>query len=252
MERSEKEIEHMVKKQLEAMKDVRGCHQVTVRMTGKRLDVSAHVFVDSNLRFEEVHRIVSKIEREVKKKLRGNARVTVQTEPIGHNSHDLVKVVKDIAESVPGSRGVHDIHIQKIAGKLCVDLHLEVRANMTVKQAHEISVRVEKGLRAELDISEITIHIEDASDLIARERLSGDATELEWYIEHAAKLFPEIKTAHGIKIRTVNDKTHLAFSCHFEPNITVKHAHEVSEKLQSMIRSAYPDVERIDIHEEPA
>jgi divalent metal cation (Fe/Co/Zn/Cd) transporter len=242
----------MIKKQLEAMKDVRGCHQVSVRMTGKRLDVSAHVLVDSSLRFEEVHRIVSDIEREVRKSVQRVARITVQTEPVGHNSHELGEIVKDIAESVPGSRGVHNIHIQKIAGKLCVDLHLEVRANMTVKQAHDVSDQIDKKLRSELGISEITIHIEDASDLIAREELRGDATELKWYVEHAVKRFPEIKTVHGVRIRRVGDKTHLAFSCHFDPSITVKHAHEVSDKFQSMIRSAYPDVERIDIHEEPA
>jgi divalent metal cation (Fe/Co/Zn/Cd) transporter len=233
------------------MKDVKGCHQVDVRMTGKRFEVNMHLSLDRNLKFEEVHGIASNIEREVQRTL-PHARVTIQTEPIGDNSQGLGRVVKEIAESVPGSRGVHDIHIQKIAGKLCVDLHLEVSANMTVKQAHDVSDQIENKLRsAKLNISEITIHVESASDMITRE-LKGNGTELKWYVEHAVKRFPEIKAIHGVRIRRVGDKKHLVLSCHFDPGITVEHAHEVSDKLENIIKGAYPDVERIDVHEEPA
>jgi len=251
VERSQIEIERRVRKQIESMKDVRGCHEVHVRAIGKRLEISAHVLLDSSLGFDQVHKIVSDIDREVRKRVSRFARITIQTEPIGGNSRDMVSVVKNVAESVPGSRGVHDIHIQKIAGKLCVDLHLEVSANMTVKQAHDVAEQIEKKLKSGSDISEVTIHIESASDLITRE-LKGDATRLRWYIEDAIKRFPEIKTIHGIEIRKLDDKTHVVFSCHFDPDVSVKHAHDVSDKLENMIRSAYPDVERIDIHEEPS
>jgi divalent metal cation (Fe/Co/Zn/Cd) transporter len=32
----------------------------------------------------------------------------------------------------------------------------------------------------------------------------------------------------------------------------MKQAHEISIKLENVIKSAYPEVSRIDIHEEPA
>jgi divalent metal cation (Fe/Co/Zn/Cd) transporter len=143
------------------------------------------------------------------------------------------------------------IHIQRIAGELCVDLHIEVSANMTVKQAHDVADQVEKKLKSELNVSEATIHIESASDLVTRE-LKEDATKLRWYIEDVIKRFPEIKTIHSVEIRKLGEKTHVVLSCHFDPEVTVKHAHDVSDRLESMIKGAYPDVERIDIHEEPA
>jgi len=122
VERSEKEIGQMIKKQVEAIKEVKGSHQISVRMTGKRFHVRMHLLLDSNLKFEDVHKIASNVEREVNKVV-PNARVTVHTEPVGSNRHNLRRMVKEIAESVPGSRCVHDIHIQKTGGKLCVDLH---------------------------------------------------------------------------------------------------------------------------------
>ncbi|MFH0848634.1 MAG: cation transporter dimerization domain-containing protein [archaeon] len=250
VERSEKEIADMVKKRVERVESVRVCRQVNVRMTGKRFDVNLHLGLDSNLRFEDVHKIVSDVEREVRALLR-NARVTVETEPVGNGKHDLSRIVKETAESVPGSRGVHDIHIQRVDGKLLVDLHLEVRANMTLKQAHEITDEVERMLKAKrLNISEATIHIESASDVISSE-MRGDNTEVKWYVEHLAKRFPEIKKIRGIKVRKIGTRTHVSLRCRLTPDIEVKRAHEISNKLEKMIRDAFPDVDRIDVHEEP-
>jgi divalent metal cation (Fe/Co/Zn/Cd) transporter len=251
VERSRKEIARIIKKKVQAMNDVKDCHQVTVRITGKRCDVDMHVSLDSRLRFEDVHKIASRIEREVKRVV-PNARVTVQTEPHGHAREDIRALVKEIADEVPGSRGVHNVHIQKIDGALCVDLHLEVSANMTVKQANEISHDIERKLKASNpNISEVTIHMESASDLISRE-LQGGGTEFKWYIEHAAKRFPEIKTVHGIRVRRIGDRLHLVLRCRFDPNLSMKQAHETSTKLENTIKSAYPIIDRIDVHEEPA
>jgi divalent metal cation (Fe/Co/Zn/Cd) transporter len=251
VERSEKEIARIIKSRVEEIDDVKGCHQVAVRVTGKRLGVNMHLSIDSSLKFEEVHKIVSEVEREVRK-LAPYARITVQTDPYGHHREDIRTLVKETAEGVPGSRGVHNIHIQKIDGKLGVDFHLEVGANMTVKQADEISDRIEKKLRAaNPSFSEITIHIESASDILSRE-LQGGGTELKWYIEHAAKRFPEIKKVHGIRVRRWGDGLHVVFRCHFDPKLTMAQAHEASTKFENAIKNAYPRVARIDVREEPA
>ena len=251
VERSETEIARAIKKRVETITDVRDCHLVTVRITGKRCDVDLHVSLDINLRFEDVHRIASKIEREVRHIL-PKARVTVQTDPQEHRREDIRTLVKEIADRVPGSRGVHNVHVQRIDEKTCLDFHLEVSANMTVKHADEISSEIEKKLKAaNPNISEVTIHMESASDLISRE-LQGGGTEVKWYIEHAAKRFPEIKTVHGIRIRRIGDRFHVVLRCRFDPKLSIKRAHDVSTELEAMIKDAYPRIDRVDIREEPA
>jgi divalent metal cation (Fe/Co/Zn/Cd) transporter len=251
VERSQEEIARIIRKRVEAIKDVKGCHQLSVLMTGKRFYVEMHVLLDSNLRFEDAHKISSSIEREVKGVV-PNARVTIHTEPLGSSRESIWKLVKDVAEGVPGSRGVHNIHIQTIEGKLCVDFHLEVSANMTVQQAHEVSEQVENKIKAvNPNISEITVHMETASDRISRE-LIGVETELRSFIEDVVKRFPEIKRVHGIRIRKVDDSLHIVLRCHFDSTINVKKAHEISNNLEREIRSAYPRIARIDVHEEAA
>jgi divalent metal cation (Fe/Co/Zn/Cd) transporter len=123
---------------------------------------------------------------------------------------------------------------------------------MTVKQAHDVADQVERSIRkANPDISEVTVHIESASDRVSRE-LAGVETELESYIQHIAERFPEIKDVCDIKIRRFGNTTHLVLQCHFDPNLSIERAHEISSKLEKEIRTAYPNITRIDIHEEPA
>jgi divalent metal cation (Fe/Co/Zn/Cd) transporter len=251
VERSEKEMAQIIKKRVETLNDVKSCHRVTVRITGKRYDVDMHVSLESSLSLEDVHKIASKVEREVKRLL-PSARVTVQSHPQGHRRENIRTLVKEIADKVPGSRGVHNIHVQRIGQNLFVDLHLEIRANMTVKQADAISDQIERKLKAaNPNISEVTVHMESASDLICRE-MHGGGTELKWYIEHAAKRFPEIKTVHGIRIRRIGDRLHVALRCGFDPKLGMKRAHDISTDLETAIKNAYPTIDRIVVHEEPA
>lgn len=212
--------------------------------------MSMHVSLDSKLNFREIRKITSNIGREVKKIL-PNARVTAQTDPLGYVQEDTRTLVKEIADRLPGSKGVHNVHVQKIDGKLCVDLHLEVSEEMTVKQAHEISRQIETKLKAaNSNISEITVHVESGPDHISRE-MKEDDTELKWFIEHVAKRFDEIKGVHGIKTRRVANGRHVVLRCHFDPELSMKEAYKITTNLQNAIKSAYPGIARIDIQEEP-
>jgi divalent metal cation (Fe/Co/Zn/Cd) transporter len=252
LERSPKETSQTIKSAIEELSEVKGVRNVSVRMTGKRLDITARVLLDNTLRFEDIHRIVSSIERQVRSKVQRIARITVQTEPVGHARTGLASLVSEIAENVAGSRGVHNVYIQRINGKICVDLRLEVGANITVKQAHEISKEVERRLiAANPHVSEVTIHLESASDLVSRE-LEGHGAELRWYIEHTAMKFPEIKAVNGVKIRRGGNTMRAVLRCHFDPNMSVKQAHDISLKLEKTVKSAYPILDDLEVLQEPA
>lgn len=251
VQRSEQEIEEMIKRKVGTIKEVKGVRQLDVRISGKRIDVAMHLLMDSNLSWEDAHRISHDVEREVILKF-PDARVTVNTEPVEDGRESIWKLVKEIAEGTPGSRGVHNIHIQRIDDKLCVDLHLEVSANMTVKQAHYVADQVENKIRAaSKGISEVTVHIETASERVSRE-MAGVQAELDAYIEHLAERFPEIKEVRGIRVRRFGDTTHVVLQCRFDPNLCIEEAHLIASRLEKEIRSVYPNVARIDIHEEPA
>jgi divalent metal cation (Fe/Co/Zn/Cd) transporter len=251
VERSEKEIAHAIMKRVKAIEGVRDCRQPLLGLTGKRIRVVLPISLDSNLRSENIHKIGLKIERKVKN-LVPEARLIIHTEPAQSNLEHTWNLVKNIAEGVPGTRGVNNIHIQKVNGNLVVDLQLEVAANTTVKQAHNISEEIEKRMKASNPaISEITVHTESALDRISRETTGAD-TELKWYIVHVVRRFPEIIGVHGVKVRKIGSDLHVILRCRFDPNLSVREAQEFSDRLEKTIRNAYPDVARIIIHKEPA
>ena len=250
VERSKEEIADAIRKRLESVEGVKAVPQLDVRVSGKRLDVNVFLSVEAHLEWKDSHKIALTAEREVKTEY-PRARVVINTEPLGGAGESVWKLVKDTAEGVPGSRGVHNIHIQKIDKKLYVDMHLEVSANMTVKQAHEVADQVEKKIMAaDSNVSEVTIHIESASERVSRE-LAGVETELESYVAHIAQEFPEIKDVCNIEIRRVGDALHMVLRCHFDADLSIQKAHEISSQLEKEIRSAYPRITRIDVHEEP-
>jgi divalent metal cation (Fe/Co/Zn/Cd) transporter len=251
VERSEDEVARIVRSKVEGTKGVKSLHDLTVRITRKRIDVSVHVVLDGEPQPEDAHRIASDIESAVKTAF-SSARVTIHTETADGEGEKIWKLVKEIAQQTPGSRDVHSIHVQMIDEKLYVDLHLEVSANMTVKQAHEVADQVEERIKkANPQISEITVHMESASDRISKE-LMGVDTELQLYVEHLARHFPEIKGIHGVTARRFGEELHLVFHCSFDPNAPIEKAHEVTRELEKAIRDAYPKITRIDVHEEPA
>lgn len=251
VERSQEEIAEAIKKKVETANGVRGVSQLDVRVSGKRLDVNLLLLVDENLSWEDAHRIALNVERVVTSDY-PQARVVVNTEPFGVGTEGVWSLTKDVADSVPGSRGVHNIHVQRIDQKLDVDLHLEVSATLNVKQAHEIADQVETKIKsANPNIGEVTVHIETASERISRE-MSKVETELEQFVKHAAQSFPDIKEVTDIEVRRVGNVTHLVLCCKFDPTLSIEKAHRTSSHLEREIRDAYPEITRIDIHEEPA
>ncbi len=251
VERSEQELAQMIRKRAEGVKGVKEIRQINVRVSSKRLDVNMHVLVEKSASEEDPHALALRIEDNVRKEF-PNARIAINTEPAEDGKENLWKMVKDVAEAEPGSRGVHSIHIQKIGGKLYIDLHLEVGSNLTVKQAHRVSENVERKIRAaNAGVSEITIHIESASEQVSRE-MTGVEGELMAYIEDMAKEFPEIKSVYGIRISRFGNVIHVVLRSRFDPNLKIGKAHEISARFERAIRAAYPAIARIDIHEEPA
>ena len=229
--------------------EVRACGLPGVRLSGKRIRVELSISLDRNLEFYRTHQVALKIERTVKSIL-PNARVIIRTEPYQSNLEKPWNLVRKIAEGVPGTRGVTDLHVQEVDGRLTADLAVEVSANMTMKQAHKIALDVEKRIRGiDPSISEVNVHAETVLERISREATGAD-TELKWYIAHVARRFPGIKSVQGIRIRKVGNDLQVLLRCQFDPSLNVRKATEFSNELEKTIRDAYPDVARIIIKKE--
>jgi divalent metal cation (Fe/Co/Zn/Cd) transporter len=250
-ERSSSELSRMIERKVRGIRNVRDVRRVRVDLTGKKPVIVVGVWLDSKSTYEDTHRTALTIENEVKDIL-PNSRVFIRTEPAGSDRDHIWRLVKEIAESVPGSRGAHNIHIHKVNGKLGIDFHLEVSANMTVKQAHRVSEQIEKKLKeSDSNIVEVLIHEESVEDLVDSER-SGAGTEIRWYIDHVKKRFPEIKDMSKPEIRRAGDKLYVVMKCSFNPDISMKEADDIIQRFESSVKAAVPELAMIEVQKEPA
>ncbi|MBQ9494124.1 MAG: cation transporter [Treponema sp.] len=81
----------------------------------------------------------------------------------GNTNEEMYRRMFDAVRSVQGVSHPHRARIRKIASRWDIDLDIEVDANMTVYEAHEIANNVEKAVHAAIsDIYDIMVHIEPA------------------------------------------------------------------------------------------
>lgn len=74
------------------------------------------------------------------------------------------KIFKAI-DSVKGVQNPHRVRVRKIGYKLKIGVDIEVDGNLSLKEAHEISHRVEQSIRSEIDnLFDVSIHVEPIGD----------------------------------------------------------------------------------------
>ena len=250
VERSERETARTIKRRIASLDEVAECEEVTMGFTRKKPNIHFHVVLRGNPNFEDTHIICSKIDREVRK-LVANARVVIHSEPAGtKDTTEVWKLVKKIADSEPGSRGVQNIHLKKAGGNLGVDIKLQVGERVAKDQADEIERRVVQKLRsADPRILEVVIHRDSVAHLVFSEQW-GHGTELASYVEHLAKRFPELAWVGPLTSKRMTDGLHLVDRVAFRPGTTSETIARISSELGTALKNAYPEIVRAEIVEE--
>jgi cation diffusion facilitator family transporter len=78
-------------------------------------------------------------------------------------SPQRAREMKEIAGSVRGVRGVHDLRLHKSGPVSFGEMHIEVQEDVPLEKAHEISDEIEEKIRQRFkDIESIIIHVEPA------------------------------------------------------------------------------------------
>ena len=83
--------------------------------------------------------------------------------------HDLMDRAADIEEiekiratilATPGIQGLHDLRTRKMGDLIIVDVHLEIRGDITVTEGHDIAVHARKNVMASLPVLDVMTHVD--------------------------------------------------------------------------------------------
>lgn len=88
---------------------------------------------------------------------------------------DISLKIKEVAREVPGVMAIEKCHIRKTGMPYCVDIHLIVNGNITVKEGHDIAHKLKDTLQRQLpSIASVLIHVEpDYKEIHFRECLQN-------------------------------------------------------------------------------
>lgn len=78
---------------------------------------------------------------------------------------DVEQKISSVIDSVPGVIDVHELKTRRCGHYSIAEVHMVVRPEMTILEAHDITVEAEQRLRAEFgDDMQVTIHVEPSVD----------------------------------------------------------------------------------------
>jgi len=67
-------------------------------------------------------------------------------------SDGLIKEIKSAALTVEGIYGVHDVKVNYMGPYASAELHVEVKSDLVLKEAHKIAHRVQKAIIDKVDV----------------------------------------------------------------------------------------------------
>lgn len=229
---------------------VSAVQRVRVRQSGPATFVDLTLEVPSTKSFEEAHEIAQQVETAIRK-MAPRCDVMVHVEPVGSDNESLLERVRSIARQQ--GLNIHDVYLDDIKGKSNLEVHAEVPEDITVSEAHNRVTALEDALlRALPELAAVVAHIDPVGEASLRQTSElPNLSRVHKRIAEAAKQVAGIQNCHSITV--LRERNHLvtSFHCMVSPDYPVAQAHELTNRIEDLLRERLPALERVTIHLEP-
>jgi divalent metal cation (Fe/Co/Zn/Cd) transporter len=225
--------------------------QVRVRRSGAQYFVDLTLAIDRSMSSERAHQITDQAEKAVQGILPG-ASVLVHVDPVQTDDEQLAETLRTLGERF--GLGVHHIHISEVDGQQILTLHLDVGDELQLEEAHTRASALEKAISETIPgIDQILTHLEP----IQRQISSSDEAVIyrDEKIERLVLELPQVMGVHcdihEITLLKEKDRLNLSFHCSLRGETPINNAHELSERMEAVLREKIPNLENVLIHMEP-
>ena len=224
--------------------------QVRVRRSGPVFFVDMTVDVDRNLSFERTHAIAEQVEARVQEIAPG-ADVVIHTDPKEVEREAMAKRIRAVAYR--NQMSIHNIALHENRKRVFVDLHLEVDDHLSLAQAHEMASHIEKDLHQDMpEISQVYVHMESrGTGLGEGEDVTSREDELVRRIKGIANAMAGSGSCHNVLVRRHGGKCSVSLHCHFDEQMSIVDAHDVTTRIEVKLKEEIPALDRILVHAEP-
>lgn len=241
----QEEIERAVR--LPGVVDVR---KARLRQSGPETFADLTLVVSPDTSVERAHDIASEAEAKVQGLIPG-ADIVVHLEPSDHALDSVVDTLRLMAARQ--GMGAHGIQLHDLRGRRSLELHLEVREDLSLEAAHAQATEFEQAVRRTMpDIQEIVTHIEPAGDGSALRRAAPEDEALVRKALEAVRRQTGLDCDfHQLEVHRVSGELSVSFHCMLHSQSSLLDAHDQSVRMEKELRARLPRLGRVVIHMEP-
>ena len=225
--------------------------QVRVRRSGAQYFADLTLAVSRSTSSEHAHQIADQAEKAVQALL-PHASVLVHIEPVQMEGENLTEALHALGDRF--GLGVHHIHVSEVGGQRILTVHLDIKDELQLEEAHTRASAFEKAISDTLPgFDQVLTHLEPVQGQIDR------PTQAVFYhdeiIEQLILKLPQVMgihcEIHEITLLKEKDRLNITFHCLLQGETSIQNAHELSEQMEAALRGEIPDLDTVLIHMEP-
>ncbi|MBI4131876.1 MAG: cation diffusion facilitator family transporter [Nitrosarchaeum sp.] len=241
------ELVRKVKEIVVNTEGVIGVEAILMRRSGDTIFADVTISLRGDTSFDRAHEISSMAENNIKNKI-SNAVITIHFEPDWKNV-PLDAKISDIAKSVDGVKGVHNIISHKTKGKTYSNLHVMVDREINLYSAHKISEVIEQKIQENIpEIEHVTIHLEPFLAVPINLNVEDKITEEK--IREILKKYTAVKKIGRIVSLNFENILKIDIDCSFDKESSIEKVHDLTSEIEHVIRTQIKNAV-ITIHPEP-
>ncbi len=220
---------------------------ILMRKSGDTIFADVTISLRGDTSFDKAHEISSNVEKNIKNKI-SNSTITIHFEPDWEDVPLDAKIL-DIAKSIEGVRGVHNVSTHKTKGKTYSNLHVMVDREINLLAAHKISEVIEQKIQENMpEIEHATIHLEPFVTVPENINLEDKITEEK--IKLILEKYPQIKKIGRIVSLNFENILKIDIDCSFDRELSIEKVHDLTSEIEHVIREDIKNAV-ITIHPEP-
>jgi len=212
--------------------------------------VDVEVQVQPAVTTDHANAIAQEIADRVKGAQQGVSEVQVQFTPRHDQPLDRPLQARAIADALGLS--IHEVTEILTDQGLTLEMHVEVDPALTLRVAHTQVTELERRICLSIpEIKNVITHIEPASGQPGAVMHTARAiSQRDQAVKIANELYPDAHW-HDATIRPVLGGYAMTLDCWLPGTVSVQEAHTIAEHVETSIRAALPQVQRVTIHTEP-
>ena len=219
-----------------------------MRRSGSDIFAEVTISLSGAASFDQAHKISANVEKKIKDSI-ANSNVTVHFEPLWKDT-PLDYVINNLASSVSGVSGIHNISYSTTNDGIFISLHVMVDRNMSLEDAHKVSDEIEEQIKKSVDnVNHITIHLEPYVSL--PKSIPVEDLTIEEQVTNIIKEYSSVKKIGRVITFQLQNIYKVDIDCSFAGNLTVEQVHDIVSEIENKIKGQVKNA-IVTIHPEPS